>query len=401
MELKKIMIFAYDINPLLGSEAGVAYKWVKIISKYYYVELVTDSKHKNALLKCPLENVNYNFIELKGILCRILRKLKLYNVLNLIFISKTKNDILKRKLSIDKIKLIHCLNPAGIHSFNDLYKLGIPVVIGPLGGALLLPDGFKRYQSIKNILRDAYYNYIKLFSSWRNYYVNSKKVIIGTQHLSQQLPLECIHKTTVLFDTTVDTEIFYPKIRDNSNKIVILYCGRLELEKGCMLLLEAFKNLRNKGYFNIRLDMLGSGKRYSEIERFIKKNSLDECVNCIGAVSHDKIPEYMQNSHIFCLPTLREPGGTVILEAMSCELPIVTTNYGGPAFSVNKDCGIKIEPKSFDTFIEDLTSALEYLINNEDVRLAMGEKGRRRIIEEFSVKALENKIKNLYNDVVG
>jgi glycosyltransferase involved in cell wall biosynthesis len=105
-----------------------------------------------------------------------------------------------------------------------------------------------------------------------------------------------------------------------------------------------------------------------------------------------------QNSDIFCLPTLREPGGTAILEAMACALPIITSNYGGPKYSVTEDCGTKIEVKDCEQYIRDLADALIKLINDSSLRLKMGLCARQRVEQEFSLIALEKKLIDLYKD---
>ena len=107
----------------------------------------------------------------------------------------------------------------------------------------------------------------------------------------------------------------------------------------------------------------------------------------------------MQSSDIFCLPTLREPGGGAILEAMACGLPIITTNYGGPKYSVNESCGIKIETINQIQFLKDLESALLKLIKDRELRKTMGQESRKRAVNNFSKKALSSKILQLYSEL--
>ena len=89
-----------------------------------------------------------------------------------------------------------------------------------------------------------------------------------------------------------------------------------------------------------------------------------------------------------------------MLEAMSCELPVITSDYGGPAYIVSEDCGIKINLKNYQNYIENLSDALIYLIRNDDIRLKMGSNARKRVESEFSVRALESKVFSIYQEII-
>ena len=71
----------------------------------------------------------------------------------------------------------------------------------------------------------------------------------------------------------------------------------------------------------------------------ISDHGLEDCVSLLGHVARRELLNEYQQSDIFCLPTLREPGGTAILEAMACCLPVVTSDYGGPHYCVTDECG--------------------------------------------------------------
>jgi len=83
---------------------------------------------------------------------------------------------------------------------------------------------------------------------------------------------------------------------------------------------------------------------------------------------------------------------------MACGLPVITSDYGGPRYSVTDDCGVRIEMVSPDQYARDLSSALELLLWREDVRRSMGHRARQRAVEDFSVQALERRIRDIYGD---
>ncbi|PYG89493.1 glycosyltransferase involved in cell wall biosynthesis [Ruminiclostridium sufflavum DSM 19573] len=392
----QILIVAYDCNPTRGSEAMFAFNWVNILSKYYKVTLITDIRHKKGL-ESSIHGIDllcckYMPERLSDILC----KLHAHNIQYSLFIKKVKKIIDKN--NADKFDLIHCLTPSGHYSCNDLYIYGKPIIAGPLGGGLKLPEGFENYKTLKYILRNNYYSRIRKNEKWNRYYNNCDLILIGTKYLLENLPEAIHYKTVELFDTVVDTDKFAPCSEKSLETVNIVYSGRLELSKGCMLLIKAYKLLLMEGYAQSRLIMLGDGSQYGKICKFIREEKLENYIYMPGRVTNSTVREILQAADIFCLPTLIEHGGTSILEAMSCELPVVTTNYGGPSISVTAECGIKIDAVNNNQYILSLKEALKYLIDNPEERRRMGRNGRIRVIAEYSYSSLEEKVVLLYEN---
>ncbi len=393
--MKNILLVAFDCNPDSGSEAKSAYSWWKILQKYYNVFVITDIKHKKCIERRG-NSSNFTYCSYVSDKTRaLLLNIRAYNVLYGLFVRKV-NKILRDK-GIENIDLIHCLTPAGIFAYNNLYKFGKPIILGPVGGGLRIPENFEQYETTRYRLRQIYYKILKKNPKWINYYKNSSKILIGTRNVLSNLP-ECTHiKTIELFDTVVDTNKFKPttKIKD-SECINIIYSGLMDATKGCLLLVEAFNMLIKDGYSNIQLNMLGDGDELNNIKKIIKNEKLEEHIHLLGNVTSHEVSRHLKNADIFCLPAIKENGGTAILEAMACALPIVTSDYGGPAVSVTNECGIKIKPSDYNSYISDLKDALAYLIDNKDIRIRMGINARKRAVSEYSFESLESRIIELY-----
>jgi glycosyltransferase involved in cell wall biosynthesis len=78
------------------------------------------------------------------------------------------------------------------------------------------------------------------------------------------------------------------------------------------------------------------------------------------------------------LPSLRECGGTVILEAMAMGLPVIATRWGGPANYVDDSMGIRVAPDTRESFIGGLAEAMIELAESPQLRRQMSEAARRR-----------------------
>ncbi len=109
----------------------------------------------------------------------------------------------------------------------------------------------------------------------------------------------------------------------------ILYVGKLIPEKGVVNLLKAYNTLIKKGY-KLNLLIIGEGPLQSKILDYIKRHNLND-VHLLGFVQHHELPKYYSVADIFVLPSLSEPWGLVINEAMASGLPIIATEFVGAA----------------------------------------------------------------------
>jgi len=402
MEKKSILLVAYSLNPEWGSEPGFASHWLETISPYFDVHVIADELSRPAIERKGFQNCTFHFIQDTEKWRRLGNQFGVPNFATKLFFTRAKSKI--AELDLETFSLIHCITPAGIHSHNDIYKLGIPVVIGPLGGALLTPTGFSEAfegQAFRTFLRDAFYRiYLKHSPGLRKYLQNAEKIVLGLSLEPQMLPRGLESKCVRIPDAMVNTAYFcprdYPQIEDRP---LILFAGRLTGSKGPLLLLKATELCLKRGLGEFAVEFAGEGPQRQLLEEYALEHDLGNTVSFLGGISKSKLREKYRTADIFCLPTLREPGGIAILEAMASGLPIVTTNYGGPANTVSDDCGIRIQLTNYQQYIEDLSDALTVLLLNPEMRIKLGHGARERSISEYSQKGLARKIVALYDDV--
>ncbi len=106
---------------------------------------------------------------------------------------------------------------------------------------------------------------------------------------------------------------------------------------------------------------------------------------------------YYSAADIYLYPTLADNCPLVVLEAMSCGLPILTFNTGGvPELVQHEETGYVADYKSF----EDLCKGFELLVDNEELRNKMGENGCKRVQENFTVEIMNAKYMKIYTDIL-
>ena len=401
--MARIAVVAFNLNPERNSEAQVAAQWLKILVRSHHVEVFTDARHREAVQREFGDRVVCHGVGGTEPWRRLERWLGLRGIAPMVFFRQVERRLADRARQV-RFDLLHCQTPFGVHSYNRLYRVGIPMIVGPLGGGLRTPPGFARafrFQYLHDRLREAAYALLLKRSGWRTYLAHAERIIVGTGHVKRLLPAALQPRCVNVFDTVVDTSVFVPAPRAAHRATPrVLFVGRLESNKGPVLLLEAVRRCRARGLEGFSVELVGEGRLQGTLARLIERYRLQDIVHLAGALSRTEVLARYRAADIFCLPTLREPGGTVILEAMACGLPVITSDYGGPAEVVTPACGIKLPMDGYDGYVAALTEALAKLLTDPACRRRMGAAGRARATGEYSVTALEAKIGAVYRRVL-
>jgi glycosyltransferase involved in cell wall biosynthesis len=110
------------------------------------------------------------------------------------------------------------------------------------------------------------------------------------------------------------------------NDVIILYIGRFSQEKGLDLLLRGFSLLKTQ-VPNARLILLGKGPWESKLRNIVKVEKIRD-VTFMEPVSHEQIPQVINSANVLVLCSSYEGMPTVVLEALSCGIPVVSTDVG-------------------------------------------------------------------------
>ncbi len=116
------------------------------------------------------------------------------------------------------------------------------------------------------------------------------------------------------------------------DEFVVMTVARLEKVKGLTYLLKAFSEL-DKGspcqMTRAALVIIGEGSERQNLEKYAEKLGISDRVRFIGEVPNQEIPKYLKAADCFCLPSIKEGFGIVILEAMATGIPVIASQVGG------------------------------------------------------------------------
>jgi glycosyltransferase involved in cell wall biosynthesis len=122
-------------------------------------------------------------------------------------------------------------------------------------------------------------------------------------------------------------------------------------------------------------------------------------VRFAGALPAEQVAAKMARCHVFCLPSVRESGGAVLLEAMACARPVIAVGFGGPAEIVDDEVGRLLAPVSPQQVTADLALALADVCADPDGWRRRGAAGRRRAEGMFSWSAKVAGARAVYDEL--
>ena len=202
----------------------------------------------------------------------------------------------------------------------------------------------------------------------------------------------CSADRSTVITNAVDVDAALPHTPGGGDRVEIVSVGRLAQPKDFPGLIAAATQLA-PGSAHIRI--LGDGPQRPELETQIARHNLDDTVELVGEVAD--VRPYLATADIFVLSTHSEGMPIAVLEAMAANLPVVTTNVSGlHEVVLHEQTGLL-------TAADDphaLAEALTRLIDDPDLRRRLGDNGRRRAEEHFSLAPWRSAHLHLYHHLL-
>lgn len=237
--------------------------------------------------------------------------------------------------------------------------------------------------------------YLKTLGKWT--LNTADKIICYTEEEKKKLIeiLNINESKIVVIPNGIDTDMFCPGPRDHVADTINLLCvSRFVRGKGVEYVVRAI-GILVKERPNLHLTLVGEGPERDRICELIESLGLNDNVSIIDFVPYDRMPRVFQDSDIFVLPSLHEGVPRTALEAMSCGLPVVISDFSHLRDLI--DGGGLMFPKKD---VQALANNLRILIGDDDKRTRMGQIARERIVREYSWEKTVSGTLQLYQKVI-
>ena len=305
----------------------------------------------------------------------------------------TENKIRKIFLE-EKIDILHVMipTPSVFSTMKAARILNIPIVAHshtqPENMLLHLPRILR-----SKTLDESFYKYL----IW--IYKKADILICPSEFSERQIKKYNKEIETVVISNGVDLskfkkvnpKKFIEKYKLNPINKRILFVGRLHPEKSIDTLIEAMSIIL-KYYKNVHLDIVGIGHLKESLEKLSKKLKLERNITFFGKISDEDLILAYNSCDIFCLPSLAELEGMVVLEAMACGKPILIANSDNSASTYFvKNNGFLFIPQN----PKDLAQKAIKLLNDDQLRKIMADKSYK-IIKQYDINNSVAKVEKIY-----
>ncbi|MEM2026012.1 MAG: glycosyltransferase family 4 protein, partial [Desulfurococcaceae archaeon] len=195
----------------------------------------------------------------------------------------------------------------------------------------------------------------------------------------------------------VNVDLFKPPENHFERDVYeILFAGYLYKLKGVEYLVRAMRLVLNERK-NVKLLIAGDGPERARLIELAKKLGMKDKVAFLGAVPYNEMPKLYQRCDVFCLPTLGEPFGKTLIEAMACAKPVISTKRGGPSEIIEDGKNGFLVPPADP---EAIARKILLLIEDDKTRKMIGETARRTAVERYSWEAVSQRYHELYRSLL-
>ncbi|QLG87786.1 glycosyltransferase [Chitinibacter bivalviorum] len=367
-----LLMVAYQCGPNMGSVSQIGWEWYQRMAKRRPITLITHSRNRAALetAGAPLPDSHIEYIDtewLAGPLYRTASRLfpgKEHAIFLLSSLDYYLFDFLalrrarQRQAQGQHWGVVHVPTPVSSAAGTRLHNLGLPLVRGPLNCGLGNPAGFG------DVLQQEsqWLNQGRKLGQWiaARLEKTSQRQITLTATAATRSAIPKQQQQMPMLENGIDHLNFTPSLvphRRPTEPLNILFVGRMLPVKGVNFLLQAAARLIKQGY-PIELTLVGEGGKRLDWQALSVALGIAQFCHFTGNLPLAQIPDLMRQCHVFCLPSVRESGGAVILEAMACARPVIAYRFGGPAELVTPDTGVLLDANSPSELIEALYHCL-------------------------------------------
>lgn len=405
----KVLVSAYACEPGKGSESGVGWNWVKEMSRFCELWVVTRANNREpierALGREVMPNVHWIYFDLPRWI-RMWKKgrrgIHLYYYLWQVGIYLVARSLHKRV----RFDLVHHATFANYWLPSFLALLPVPFVWGPVGGGESAPTTLYAALSLRGRMREHLRDLVRGAMRTDPFlHATAKRARLAlatTAETAQRMQRLGARKIKILSQVALPVEelerLSMAPVRYHS-PFRLVSVGNLVPFKGFHLGLIAFARMQ-RNFPSSEYWVIGNGLERRRLEAIAEKHGVAQKVRFFGALPRGQVLNLVSQCDVLVHPSLHDSGGWVCIEAMATGCPVICLDLGGPAFLIGQEGGIKVPAHDTETVLEGLAEAMLRLASNPDLRARMAEAGRRRVQTEYSWREKGTVLAGMYKAVV-
>jgi glycosyltransferase involved in cell wall biosynthesis len=142
------------------------------------------------------------------------------------------------------------------------------------------------------------------------------------------------------------------------------------------------------------------GNERKRLAERVSQLGIGHCVEFFGWQSQQRCAELLSKADVMVLPSVFDPGATVVLEAMASGKAVIAVKWGGPADILDANCGILIEPRDPPSLVADLERSIVGLAKDRNRCISMGRAGRAKVLAEYTWPTKIKRFVEIYHEAI-
>ena len=421
----RVLINSYACCPDMGSEPGMGWHWITSLAQYCECYVVSEGEFRPQVEQWMAQPENANvathlhfyWIPIGGEnvgRCARIRRI-CWNQGDWRFYyyyrkwQKRAADCARAIVDAqvkrgESIQILHQLNMIGFREPGYLWQVSkeknVPFVWGPVGGMKMFPLAYasswgqKCFNWLKNQLTITQLKYsIRVKRA-----IQQAKAVIASIPDSQKAISKYYGCDSIIIPETGCETPTIRQERANSYGLSVLWVGKFDYRKRLDIAISAISVTKNK---NISLTICGSGnqKQFEDARRLVRELNIEDQVLFAGLKKNSEVKSEMLRADILLFTSVSEDTSTVVMEAISAQLPVVCFDCCGMAAVINDSVGVKIPLSTPRDSIVDIAETLNRLYVDEELRMQMRQNCLTRA-SELSWGNKANQIVRLYRTLV-
>ena len=216
---------------------------------------------------------------------------------------------------------------------------------------------------------------------------NSHTNIAVSQSLSNAIKCYFKELDFQIIPNIVDTDFFNLIVKKQKDDFQFINIAHLNKNKNQLHLIKSFTKVFKGNQF-YKLLIVGQGPEKNNLQNWIDSNTMNSQIRLYGSASREEVRDLLHQSDCFVLSSKIETFGVVLIEAMSCGLPVLSTKCGGPESIVtNDDIGVLCSQEELSDIMKEIST-----------KTFSGDTIRKYVIDRFSKFSLTQQLKTIYFD---
>jgi len=402
----KILLSAYACEPFKGSEPEVGWQWALQMARFHDVTVLTRCNNQEnierGLAALPPETPHPRFIyfDEPPWMLKIKARLRIPQLYYIIWQKSAHHIIaeLNRRMHFD---LIHHVTFAGYRYTTAIWGHEVPCIWGPIGGMESIPSHLMPWRHASPLFFELLRNANNLIQSMPFHVIphrarESSAILVSTCETARAFEALGV-KVQIIPTIGIEKEVISDRcIPEPQGPLKLLFVGSIIALKGVELAIYALEQSRT----DATLAFIGDGKFLEAAQALVRKHKLTDRVTFLGRKSRSEVLKLYAEHHVFVFPSLHDSGAFAVIEAMSQGLPVICLDCGGPALSVQENCGIRVPLGKRKTVIAGLASAIEFYDRNRAKVAQHGATGRDSVLQNYEWNRKGEQMHEIYEQVI-